>query len=92
MAMQILLPLALLAAAPEPPGTAATGRDTTEVVKRAQTLFDGLAPGDVALWKDALTEDAVLIDLFRRDQRGRVTSLIERRKFNDLHMRRIEEP
>jgi hypothetical protein len=68
MAMQILLPLALLAAAPQPSGTAAAERETTEIVKRAQTLFDGLAPGDVALWRDALTEDAVLIDEFGRRQ------------------------
>src|ERR1700694_3521941 len=68
MAMQILLPLALLAAPRSPPATAAPERDTTEIVKRAQTLFDGLAPADVALWKDALTEDAVLIDEFGRRQ------------------------
>jgi hypothetical protein len=59
----------LLAAAPrQRSATAATERETTEIVKRAQTLFDGLAPGDVALWRDALTEDAVLIDEFGRRQ------------------------
>jgi hypothetical protein len=69
MAMQILLSLALLAAAPrQPTATAAAERDTAEIVKRAQTLFDGLAPGDVALWRDALTEDAVFIDEFGRRQ------------------------
>src|SRR5258708_36959520 len=69
MAMQILLSLALLAAAPrQPSATAATERETIEIVKRAQTLFDGLAPGDVALWREALTEDAVLIDEFGRRQ------------------------
>ncbi len=69
MAMQILLPLPLLAAAPrQPAATAATERETAEIVKRGQTLFDGLAPGDVALRRDALTEDAVLIDEFGRRQ------------------------
>src|SRR5260370_19653187 len=68
MGMKSLPPLALLAAAPKPLGTAATERETIEVVKRAQTLFDGLAPGDVALWREALTEDAVLIDEFGRRQ------------------------
>jgi hypothetical protein len=68
MGMKILLPLALFAAAPKPLGTAATERETIEIVKRAQTLFDGLAPGDVALWREALTEDAVLIDEFGRRQ------------------------
>ena len=67
--MQILLPLALLAVAPRPASaTAATERAASEIVKRAQTLFDALAPGDVALWRDALTEDAVLIDEFGRRQ------------------------
>src|SRR5260370_36891433 len=69
MAMRILLALALLAAAPrQPSATAATERETTEIVKRARILFDGLAPGDAALWRDALTEDAVLIDEFGRRQ------------------------
>src|SRR5260370_40611734 len=68
MGMKSLPPLALLAAAPKPLGTAATERETIEVVKRAQTLFDRLAPGDVVLWREALTEDAVLIDEFGRRQ------------------------
>jgi hypothetical protein len=28
--------------------------------------------------------------LFRRDESGRVTSIVERRKFNDLRMRWVE--
>ncbi len=69
MSIEILLPLALLAVAPRPaPATAGTERAASEIVKRAQTLFDALAPGDVALWRDALTEDAVLIDEFGRRQ------------------------
>src|SRR5260370_13903279 len=69
MSIEILLPLALLAVAPRPaPATAGTERAASEIVKRAQTLFDALAPGDVALWRDAMTEDAVLIDEFGRRQ------------------------
>ncbi len=69
MSMQILLPLALFAAAPRQASTSATtDRENTEIVKRAQTLFDALAPGDIAVWGEALTEDAVLIDEFGRRQ------------------------
>src|SRR5260370_42077052 len=69
MAFQILFCLALLSGAPRQPSeTVSTERETIEIVKRAQTLFDGLAPGDVALWREALTEDAVLIDEFGRRQ------------------------
>jgi hypothetical protein len=69
MSMQILLPLALFAAAPRQASTSATTeRENTEIVKRAQTLFDALAPGDIAVWREALTEDAVLIDELGRRQ------------------------
>ncbi len=69
MSMQILVPLAFLAvAAEQASGTSANGREASEIVKRAQKLFDALAPGDVALWKGALTEGAVLIDEFGRRQ------------------------
>jgi hypothetical protein len=67
--MNILFPLAVLAAVPQQhPAAGEPERDATEIVKRAQALFNGLAPGDVALWKDALSEDAVLIDEFGRRQ------------------------
>ena len=69
MSMPILVPVALLAVAPGPASvTEGTDRKASEIVKRAQMLFDALAPGDVALWRDALTEDAVLIDEFGRRQ------------------------
>ncbi len=69
MTMQILLPLALFGAAPrQASATAATERENTEIVKRAQILFDALAPGDVAVWREALTDDAVLVDEFGRRQ------------------------
>jgi uncharacterized protein DUF4440 len=67
MSMPILVPVALLAVAPgQASGTHATEREANEIVNRAQRLFDALAPGDVALWRDALTEGAVLIDEFGR--------------------------
>jgi hypothetical protein len=59
-----------------------------------RTRSDGRATPLEPLAKDVFMdagEERNLI-LFRRDERGRVTSLIQRRKFNDLHMRRIEEP
>jgi hypothetical protein len=69
MSMPILVPVALLAVAPgQAPGTDASEREASEIVKRAQKLFDALAPGDVALWRDAMTEGAVLIDEFGRTQ------------------------
>jgi hypothetical protein len=61
---------------------------------RFRTRPDGRATPLEPLAKDVFMdagEERNLI-LFRRDERGRVTSLIQRRKFNDLHMRRIEEP
>src|ERR1700687_4010511 len=69
MPMQILLQLALLAVTPRQASvTPATEREVSEIVKRTQKLFDALAPGDVALWRDAMTEDAVVIDGFGRRQ------------------------
>jgi len=69
MSMQILVPVALLAVARgQASVTPATEHEASEIVKRAQMLFDALAPGDVTLWRDALTEGAVLIDEFGRRQ------------------------
>jgi hypothetical protein len=48
-----------------------------------------VAPGRASVAFMDAGEERNLI-LFRRDERGRVTSLIERRKFNDLLMRRVE--
>jgi Domain of unknown function (DUF4440) len=69
MSMQILVPVAFLAVARgQASVTHATEREASEIVKRAQMLFDALAPGDVTLWRDAMTEGAVLIDEFGRRQ------------------------
>ena len=69
MTMPFILPLALFAAAPRQASATDTAeRENTEIVKRAQILFDALAPGDVAVWREALTDDAVLVDEFGRRQ------------------------
>jgi hypothetical protein len=57
-----------------------------------RTRSDGQATLLEALAKDVFMDagEERNLFLFRRDERGRVTSLIERRKFNDLHMRRVD--
>jgi hypothetical protein len=80
------------------PGTYTYGPGRQFIVELAagelkfRTRPDGRATPLEPLAKDVFMdagEERNLI-LFRRDERGRVTSLIERRKFNDLHMRRVD--
>jgi len=62
-------------------------------------LFYTTKPGGPHTMLDAIGKDVFMsggdernLVIFRRDAAGRVDELIERRKFNDLHMKREESP
>ena len=82
------------------PGTYAYGpKRAFSVALEHGTLFYTTKPGGPHTALDAIAKDVFMsggdernLVIFRRDAAGHVDELIERRKFNDLHMKRDESP
>ena len=81
------------------PGTYRYGPDRAYIVEReGDKLIFRTKAGRPAIALDAIAKDVFMggddeknLLIFRRNESGRVTNLIERRKFNDLHLKRDGE-
>ena len=82
------------------PGTYAYGPGRAwSVAAENGALYYTTKPGGAHTSLDAIGKDVFMtggdernLAIFRRDASGRVVELIERRKFNDLHMKRDDSP